>query len=161
MASGSLQTCSGVEAGIEAAIHSMRAIYSENESEGMLLIDASNAFNSLNRNVALHNIGVICPSFHQFMKNSYQSPAKLFVSDINAKASPTVIYSKEGATQGDPAAMAMYALGTRPLIDEVGKNSTGQGFYKQVWYADDASAAGKLKGLKEWWDKVIWLQPLC
>ena len=89
------------------------------------------------------------------MKNSYQSPAKLFVSEINAKASPTVIYSKEGATQGDPAAMAMYTLGTRPLIDEVGKNSTGQDFYKQVWYADDASAAGKLEGLKEWWDKVV------
>ena len=47
MASGSLQTCSGIEAGIEAAIHSMRTIFNEAESEAMLLVDATNAFNSL------------------------------------------------------------------------------------------------------------------
>ena len=47
MASGSLQTCSGIEAGIEAAIHSMRTIFNEAESEAMLLVNATNAFNSL------------------------------------------------------------------------------------------------------------------
>jgi hypothetical protein len=43
-------------------------IYSENESDGMLLINASNAFNSLSRYVTLHNIGVIFPSFHQILE---------------------------------------------------------------------------------------------
>jgi len=34
---------------VEAAIHSMRPIFDEENSEGFLLVDASNAFNSLNR----------------------------------------------------------------------------------------------------------------
>ena len=46
---GSLQTCAGQEAGIEAAIHAMHDIYQSEDTEAMILVDASNAFNALNR----------------------------------------------------------------------------------------------------------------
>ena len=46
----------GHEAGAEAAIHAMHQIWDEENTEGILLIDARNAFNSLNRKVALPNI---------------------------------------------------------------------------------------------------------
>ena len=49
----------------------------------------------------------------------------------------------EGTTQGDPLAMAMYAIGTLPLIRRLSNSVT------QVWYADDAAAAGSLKNLRE------------
>ena len=40
--------------------------------------------------------------------------------------------STEGATQGDPLAMALFAIATIPLIDQLKQDIL------QVWYADDA-----------------------
>ena len=42
-ACGPFQTCSGVPAGIKAAVHSMAESFNKEESEGMLLVDAQNA----------------------------------------------------------------------------------------------------------------------
>ena len=39
-------------------------------------------------------------------------------------------------TQGDPLAMAMFALAMVPLVDKA------SGEVSQIWYADDASARG-------------------
>ena len=61
-ASGSLQVCAGLKSGSEAAIHAMHSIFEADETDAVLLIDASNAFNALNRAAALHNITVLCPS---------------------------------------------------------------------------------------------------
>ena len=58
-ASGSLQVCAGHKSGNEAAIH---AIFHADETDAVLLIDASNAFNALNRTAALNNIRVLCPT---------------------------------------------------------------------------------------------------
>ena len=53
---GFIQLCAGQRTGIEAVIHATRLRFSSEETEGVLLVDASNAFNSLNRQAALHNI---------------------------------------------------------------------------------------------------------
>ena len=53
---GPLQTCSGLRGGIEAAIHAMRKTYSNEETEAIMLVDAENAFNKLNRKTALQII---------------------------------------------------------------------------------------------------------
>ena len=57
----------------------------------------------------------------------------------------TVIYSEEENTQGDVAAMGMYGIATRPLINEL-PNIVNKKDCKQVWYADDSTACGKLRG---------------
>ena len=62
--------------------------------------------------------------------------------------------SKEGTTQGDPLAMAMYAIGTQPLIRRL------DGIAKQVWYADDSAAGSSIERLRRWWDLLKEIGPL-
>ena len=146
-AAGSLQVCAGQEAGIEAAIHAMRYIAEQDETEAVLLIDAKNAFNSLNRKTALINIGIICPTLSSFLTNTYRDPTHLFVDG-------QTLLSYEGVTQGDPLAMPMYAIASVPLIDRISTANS-----PQVWYADDATTGGKLTAVREWWDKLSSLGP--
>ena len=47
------QLCAGAKAGTEAAVHVMKELFEANESEGLLLLDAANAFNALKRLAAL------------------------------------------------------------------------------------------------------------
>ena len=61
VAAGPLQVCAGHLAGCEVAVHAMRHIYESTETEAAILVDASNAFNSLNRQTALRNIHNLCP----------------------------------------------------------------------------------------------------
>ena len=56
------QLCLGQKCGIEYAIHALRDAYQKDENQGILLIDAENAFNSLNRELALKNVANHCPS---------------------------------------------------------------------------------------------------
>ena len=53
--------------------------YEADETDAALLIDASNAFNSLNRAAALHNVRVTCPAIAIYVINTYRAPARLFV----------------------------------------------------------------------------------
>ena len=92
----------------------MRKIFDKEDTEAVLLVDADNAFNRLNRSAALHNIKELCPPFHRFLSNMYQMSAKMIIND---QAKTDYILSEEGSTQGDVSAMAMYAIGIRPLID--------------------------------------------
>ena len=128
-ASGSLQVCAGQKSGSKAAIHAMREIFEADETDAALLIDASNAFNSLNRAAALRNVRVICP-------------ARLFGGEE--------LESSEGTTQRDPLAMSLYAVSLQPLIPRLTTASPA----KQCWYADDATGSGSLNGSKKWWDEL-------
>jgi len=78
--SGCLQLCGGQKAGCEAAAHAMRDIFSEEQTDAVLFIDASNAFNSLNRNALLHNIQYLCPPMATYVRNCYAKPSRLFIS---------------------------------------------------------------------------------
>ena len=53
---GPLQTATGLKAEAEATIHWMRLIFEDSSTEALILVDTINAFNSINRKVALHNI---------------------------------------------------------------------------------------------------------
>lgn len=76
---GSLQLCAGQIAGIEAAINFMRESFHSESTEAVLLVDASNAFNSFNREVALHNIWHVCPALATVRINTYWQATELFV----------------------------------------------------------------------------------
>ena len=141
-AAGSLQLCAGQENGIEAAIHAMHDVFQDEETEGILLADASNAFNRLNRAVCLRNVQHLCPSLAPTVINSYRQPARLFVGG-------ECIMSSEGTTQGDPIAMPMYAIGVVPLLQSIATEGA-----VQAWFADDSGAGGKVLKLCQWWDSL-------
>ena len=156
-AAGPLQTCAGLKAGIDASIHAMRKIFQDDSTQAVLLVDAENAFNNLNRRAALHNIKELCPNFYRYLANTYQLPAKLIINDRDGNID--FILSDEGSTQGDVPAMAMYAIGTKPLLDTL-TNSVDPELCKQVWYADDSDSAGELSEMKKWWDVLNEIGPL-
>ena len=78
--------------------------------------------------------------------NTYRRALYLFVDG-------QCIMSQEGTTQGDPLAMAMYAIATQPLIKRL------DNIAKQVWYADDSTAGANLESLKRWWDLLKEISP--
>lgn len=61
---GCHQLCVGQMGRVESGVHSIRELFKVNEA--VLLVDA---FNSLNRHVALHNVQVLCPSFTTILES--------------------------------------------------------------------------------------------
>ena len=55
---GALQLSVGQDAGVEAVVHTIHDIFSEENTDTVLLIDAENAFDFINREVMLHNIKI-------------------------------------------------------------------------------------------------------
>ena len=150
LAGSSLQTCTGVEGGAEAAVHAMAKMFDRDNCEAAILVDADNAFNRLNRKTALYTIRHTCPTMYRFLLNTYREPSKLHLMD------GTFIKSQEGVTQGDPLAMQMYALASRQIIDSLQRNA---GEASQVWYADDSSGTGTLEAIHSWWVHLNWIGP--
>ena len=146
MAAGPLQLCAGHQSGCESAVHAMRQVFESSETEAIILVDATNAFNSLNRQAALRNIHHLCPSLSKVLINTYREDVQLFIDG-------ETLLSQEGTTQGDPLAMAMYAIAV-PLIHRLKCDTT-----KQIWFADDATAGGKINNLREWWDCLTKVGP--
>ena len=103
--------CAGQHAGCEAAVHAMREIFADEGTEGILLVDASNAFNSLNHRAALLNMFHLCPPLATILTNTYRSASHLFIDGSS-------LLSQEGTTQGDPLAMVVTITrnGTERLV---------------------------------------------
>ena len=164
---GDLQMCVGQQGGCEAGVHAMVDIFQEENTHGIIQVDANNAFNTINRNVFLHNIQIICPEISTYIRNCYLKPARLFV------VGGIEIKSEEGTTQGDTTAMPAYALGIAPLlvclaepIDEradVMLNSDSPPRLAEkarlAAYADDLTGSGTIDALKVWWDLVVYYGP--
>ena len=60
-AEGSLQVCAGQEAGSEAAINATYDIYQQDETKAVVLVNAGNAFNSINHKAMLLKVIFLLP----------------------------------------------------------------------------------------------------
>ena len=148
------ETCStdqlacGLKAGVGGAIHALSDVFDDNKEEGfgMLLMDASKAFNSLNRETALWKARILWPRCSRFLFNTHRGFASLLVAGADE-----LIYSREGTTQGDPMAMFFYGVSLLPLI----RKSMDLNNVLQSWYADDFAAIAKLKELEIWLKNLI------
>jgi hypothetical protein len=147
LAAGVDQLCTGMPCGTEAAIHSATTIWREHANEpdyGFIQLDASNAFNTINRAAMLYVIRYEWPEAAMFVFNTYKHHGRLTIRSIQG-GDPIHLYSQTGITQGCPLSMFCYGLGLLPLI----RNSKCQ--FPQLfhaWLADDGTAAGKLSDLQ-------------
>ena len=151
-AAGPLQVAAGAKSGAEAACHAMRELFEEDDAEALILVDASNAFNNMNRQVALHNVRIICPTVSNYLINIYRRPVRMIIKDSGKS---TELASMEGTTQGCNLGMIFYSLGLTPVVralDTLIKKLPDK--IQQCWLADDASAVGNVEGLKVWFDKL-------
>ncbi len=95
-ASGSLQTCTGLKSGIEAAVQAIRETFHKDDSEAALLVDAEN--------ITVPNILSISS---ESVPETFQVVlGRWFINYVSGRCN-----SKGNVT------MPMYALGSRPLID--------------------------------------------
>ena len=124
----------------------MRAVFQHPDCQAVLFVDATNAFNLLNRQAALLNIHALCPALATPLTNMYRKDPSLFIEG-------ECLLSSEGTTQGDPLATSMYSLGVVPLIHQLSHHAL------HLWFADDASAGGTLSNLQSWWQKLNEIGP--
>jgi hypothetical protein len=103
---GCLQVGAGFEGGCEAAVHAAQRAWELEDVEAMVLVDARNAFNKLDRERALTEIegrdNILGPLFRNF----YPGRTPLWLPDGSR------MWSEEGTTQGCPLGMPMFAMGT-------------------------------------------------
>ena len=105
------------------------------------LVDASNAFNSL-----IRNIQIISPQFSTILISTYRLPVRMIV--FGSKD----IVSNEGTTQGDNLAISFYAFGTATLLNYLLMSSPN---VKNVCLADDITRSRTLVNFKKWWSAII------
>ena len=93
---------------------------------------------------------IICPATTIHVNNCYSLHSQVFIIGGNK------IRSCEATTQGDPIAMAVYAIAIilmiLMIVDITSKTDDST---KTAAYTDDVTAAGKIIQLKNWW------RPLC
>ena len=87
----------------------MHEIFKKQDTGAVLLIDATNAFNTANRKVFLRSVKVICPAISTYVNNCYSVPSQLFVI-VGAKI------TEEHTNQGDLTVIAMHAIAIMLLI---------------------------------------------
>ena len=145
-AAGPLQMATGLQFGAEAAIHSMKEIFHDEQTDAVILVDASNTPNSLNRNVALHNIQILYSQFSTILISTYRLPVRMIV--FGSKD----IVSNEGTIQGDNLAISFYAFGTATLLNYLLMSSPN---VKNVCLADDITRSRTLVNFKKWWSAII------
>ena len=130
----------------------MHDISGTNKTEAVLLVDAENEFNFINRQVFLHNTKHICPPIATFAPNCYNVSARLFV--LGGKE----LISHKGTTQGDPTVMAIYAIALTPLLKHLA-TCYPERDPKIVAFADDLTSAGRLSKLRSWWKILLDVGP--
>ncbi|CEM03378.1 unnamed protein product [Vitrella brassicaformis CCMP3155] len=177
-ACGTLQLCAGQQGGIEAACHVVSSLMTGEPLEpihpppseapadnaasspappppplppicvkAMLALDGTNAWNTTARPNALWQVRRWWPSASRFIWNVYKFPARLHVG----RGTPH-LYSREGVTQGDPAASLIFACASLPMFEELQRHHPR---VIQVNFADDGSGLGDLPDLRGYLDDAI------
>ena len=97
---GASQLCAGQDGDVRLLCMLLVSLSSQLIVKQSYFVDASNAFNLLNRHAALRNTFNLCPSLASVVFNCYREKVPLFTDG-------EFVLSSESTTQGDPLSMAL------------------------------------------------------
>ena len=127
----------GVRRGAEAAVHAMRRIICDDDSEDLvaLKVDMENAFNSVRRDKILQKVSQVAPALYPMTWQAYAKPTKLFYGD-------DFLLSQEGVQQGDVLGPLYFALAIQEMTDECKSDYS-------CWFLDDGVLVANALTIKD------------
>ena len=137
-----LQVGVGISAGCEAIVHSVTCVVEGSnispDDRWTLLLDFSNAFNSVDRGAMFKEMRARIPSMSAWMESCYGSQPILRLGDQS-------ILSCCGVQQGDPLGPLGFALALHPIIELIQQNVPD--LLINAWYLDDGTLCGSASDL--------------
>ena len=111
-----LQVGVGVKLGCEAIVHSVSRVLEDpsipSSDRWALMLDFSNAFNSVDRSFMFKEIRERIPSLSPWMESCYGAQPILYLGDETIKSSC-------GVQQGDPLGPLGFALALQPIVEQI------------------------------------------
>ena len=127
----------GVKVGCETVVHAVSRIQEDPTTQPSdkwtLLLDFSNAFNSISRSHMFEEIQARIPTLTPWMESCYGTQPFLHLGDHT-------ILSSSGVQQGDPLGPLGFALTLQPIIEHIRDEVPGLNI--NAWYLDDGSLCG-------------------
>ena len=143
-----LQLGVGVKSGAEAIIHATNAIFHDDSiptsDKWTLLLDFSNAFNSIKRDCVIEAVRQHCPKAALWVESCYGQASHLHFGGIT-------IESSTGVQQGDPLASLLFALVLLSLLLRLKADCSD---LLHVFYLDDGTLCGKREVLQRAFDLI-------
>ena len=101
----------------------------------LLLVDFSNAFNSVERKFIFRQVWKCCPSISKYVEWCYRASAYIFTMD-----GEFLCWSKSGVQQGDPLGPLLFSLVLQLLVDQLKLRFPDLDL--NAWYLDDGTIVG-------------------
>ena len=138
-----LQLGVGVPGGCEAIVHAVSSLQEDpsiDQTDKLcLLLDFSNAFNSISRENMFEEIRDRIPSMAAWLECCYGSQPLLHLGD-------RTIRSCSGVQQGDPLGPLGFALTLHPFIEKI--REVVPDLKINAWYLDDGTLCGSASNLR-------------
>ena len=132
-----LQVGVGVKAGCEAVVHSVAHILERGDlpvrSRWILLVDFSNAFNSVSREHMFREVRASLPGLSSWVECCYSTESHLIFGDHS-------LLSRCGVQQGDPLGPLCFALTLQPIVERIKREVPS--LLCNAWYLDDGTLCG-------------------
>ena len=132
-----LQVGVGIPGGCEAIVHSLASLLNDcsipPESRCTLLVDFSNAFNSIDRGLMFEEARARIPSMSSWLECCYGSQPVLFLGEHT-------ILSCCGVQQGDPLGPLGFVVALHPIVERIKREVPG--LLLNSWYLDDGTLCG-------------------
>ena len=137
----------GVKVDCESIVHSISHTLEDSKlpanEKWTLLVDFSNAFNSISRAHMFEEFRSHIPSLSAWIENCYGSQPVLYLGT-------NTILSCSGVQQGDPLGPLGFALKLHPIVTRIKEEIPD--LKVNAWYLDDGTLCGSPKDLARAWE---------